>query len=643
MLRRATLLAVAAAATTAAPAADAAAPNPRTLANACVAIEGHAAPVHLEPTVFGRSMLLDAQGRLLRRAAGGTSQWGAGDPATAGPDTEHRIRPAGRGRFTIAGYAPRPVTIRRASGCTPFPDAGLDLTGRSAKPVRADGTVYGFADTHLHLTADMRAGGRVISGTAFDRYGIARALGSDAAVHGADGGLDFTGNLLRDGVPFGTHEVDGWPSFAGWPTHDTNTHQQAYHRWVERAWRSGLRLIVAHTVEDTQICHVEPRTVHPCDETKAARGQIERLRGLQDHVDAQAGGPGRGWFRLVYRPGQARRVIEQGKLAVVIGLESSFPLGCRAERSGRCTPRQVDRRLDTLHRMGVRALFVAHWADNGFAGAGLQSGVKGKFINAMHRLETGRWFDVEACPAGVKGEVVEALSDLEIDVVSQFFPATARLKSVPRPAYPEGARCNPRGLTDLGRHLLADMADRGMLIEADHLSYAAREDVLAFAERRDYPVVSGHNGTGGAWTDPQLERLAALGGVASQTAEPSPDMARQIVARRRYRDRGHYFGVGLGTDTGGFATLPGPRADAATDPLRYPFRLDDGPVRFERQRTGERTFDLNVDGMAHYGLLPDLLADMERQPRGEQAVDLLFRSAEAYLQMWERAERRSRH
>lgn len=634
MLRRCALGAATALALAVAPAADAARiTTPVDLANACVALPGHAEPIHVEPTRHGRYLLLDAAGRMLR---GG--DWVAVDPADAGPAEEVAIRPAGDGRFRVAGLGA--VTIAAARGCAAFPEAELGVRGRSAEPLRADGTVYGYADTHLHVTADLRAGGQVISGRAFHPFGIARALGGDADVHGADGGLDVTGNLLREGVPFGTHDTQGWPTFSGWPTHDTNTHQQVYWRWLERTWRSGLRLIVAHTVEDAQICHLQPRTSTPCDETAAARGQIERLRQLQAHIDAQHGGPGRGWLRIVTSPAQARRVIARGKLAVVIGLESSFPLGCRAEGADRCTTKDVDRRLDALYDLGVRSLFLAHWADNGFAGAGLQGGVKGKFINAMHRLETGRWFDVEACPAGVRGEVVEALSDLELDVVSQFFPAAEPLKAADRPAYPASEQCNPRGLTTLGEHLVRRMAQKGMLIEADHLSHAAREDLLDLAERLDYPLVSGHNGTGGAWTDEQLERLHRLGGLASQTPESALETARQTVARKRHRAKGRFFAVGLGTDTGGFAALPGPREDAASDPLPYPFRLDGQPARFDRQRTGERVFDLNRDGVAHYGLVPDWLADVERRPGGREAIDLLFRSAEAYLRMWERAVRR---
>ena len=55
--------------------------------------------------------------------------------------------------------------------------------------------------------------------------------------------------------------------------------------------------------------------------------QVQNLKQLQTYVDAQSGGPGRGFFRIVYSPSQARKVIDHGKLAVVIGVESSDALG----------------------------------------------------------------------------------------------------------------------------------------------------------------------------------------------------------------------------------------------------------------------------------------------------------------------------
>ncbi len=59
-------------------------------------------------------------------------------------------------------------------------------------------------------------------------------------------------------------------------------------------------------------------------------------------------------------------------------------------------------------------------------------------------------------------------------------------------------------------------------------------------------------------------------------------------------------------------------------------------MRLQRERTGSRTFDINTDGVAHYGLIPDLLADMH-QHGGGPALRSLFRSAEAYLRMWQLA------
>jgi microsomal dipeptidase-like Zn-dependent dipeptidase len=636
------------------------------LANGCYAVAPAQGGTSLgtfsfKATGLGTFLLIDTGGQLLgvRPADGSVGAVGGAEAAgpqaewaptrVAGRDFTLRSTPTGR-RLSIAAPG-GPVLARsgtrlrltRATGCHAVPEAEVGATGKPAPPTNADGTVDGFVDTHLHITADMRAGGMVISGEPFDRFGVARALGQDATDHGADGSQDFTGNLLRDGIPFGTHDTHGWPTFTGWPVNDTNTHQQTYYKWLERAWRAGLRVTVAQTIEDTELCKIEPRRRYSCDETTAIRGQIRRLHDLQDYIDAQSGGPGRGWFRLVSGPAQARRAIARGRLAVVIGMESSFPLDCRAQQ-GRapCSTAQVDRRLDALYRLGVRSLFIAHWADNGFAGAAIEGGVKGKFINAMQRAEVGRYFDVGPCPDPSQGEELEPLSPIELTVLSQVFPATKALLTAPTPTYAPGRHCNARGLTSLGAHLVRQMMAKGMLIEVDHLSEKAREAVLKIAEQQRYPLVSSHNDTGGLWTQGELRRLTALGGVASQRLAGPAELAKSIAARTSYKSKQHLFGVGLGTDTGGFLTLPSARTDAAADPLPYPFRLGGSPVSFTRQRTGDRVFDLNVDGVAHYGLVPDLLADMQRQPHGKEAMSLLFHSAEAYLRMWQLAGERGR-
>ena len=53
---------------------------------------------------------------------------------------------------------------------------------------------------------------------------------------------------------------------------------------------------------------------------------------------------------------------------------------------------------------------------------------------------------------------------------------------------------------------------------------------------------------------------------------------------------------------------------------------------------GTRQFDINFDGIAHYGMLPDMLQDMKNNGMTARDFVPLFRSAEDYVQMWERCQ-----
>lgn len=70
--------------------------------------------------------------------------------------------------------------------------------------------------------------------------------------------------------------------------------------------------------------------------------------------------------------------------------------------------------------------------------------------------------------------------------------------------------------------------------------------------------------------------------------------------------------------------------------LQYPFTLA-GFGAFEPQVTGFKTFDYNVDGLAHIGLVPDMVADLQAIGLDEYYVDKLMCSGEAYIRVWERA------
>ena len=298
-------------------------------------IAAGAARFYLKPTGLGTYLLYDQRAKLMSVAG---NSGAVGRVSDAGPRTEWElgfgaptIRSALNRRFLSAktgsgtlmlasAIGPAAFSFAPTAGCTPFPEAQVGATGAPSNATNRDGTVFGFVDAHLHITANMRAGGRVIYGEPFDRFGIAAALGQDAKYHGANGGLDYTGNLLRGATPTGMHDTHGWPTFRGWPVYNTQTHQQTYYVWLQRAWEAGERLVVAQTVDDQALCLLEPHRNDGCNETRSIKAQIRALRELQNYVDAQNGGPGQGWFRLVYSPEQARRVIKRGKLAVIIGI-----------------------------------------------------------------------------------------------------------------------------------------------------------------------------------------------------------------------------------------------------------------------------------------------------------------------------------
>ena len=55
-------------------------------------------------------------------------------------------------------------------------------------------------------------------------------------------------------------------------------------------------------VENGVLCELYPLKRNSCDEMESVRLQARRIRELEDYIDAQNGGPGKGWFRIVTDP-----------------------------------------------------------------------------------------------------------------------------------------------------------------------------------------------------------------------------------------------------------------------------------------------------------------------------------------------------
>lgn len=545
----------------------------------------------------------------------------------------------------LVGGAGTAFALRVASGCPAYPEAAVNVSGDPFAGETSYQEVRGFVDAHTHGMAFEFLGGKVHCGRPWHAYGAPYAL-VDCPDHTLTQGK---GALLEAALSGeASHDPVGWPTFKDWPAPESLTHEGTYYRWLERAWRGGQRLFVNLLVENNKLCQLYPLKRNSCDDMDSIRLQAADMVTMQDYIDAQFGGPGKGFYRIVRDPFEARRVINAGKMAVVMGIETSIPFGCTYKKVlGRdqpaCTTAEIDANLDEMHALGVRQMELVNKFDNALAGVAGDAGEVGLVVNAANFLETGSFWAMEHCePAD--GESADnpqiALPDIGGDQQDALFGAIGQVLGLVGsvPLYGPPAHCNKRGLTDLGVHTIEGLAQRRMVFDPDHLSVKARAASMDVIEDLRYPgVISSHS-----WSTPDTyPRIYRAGGFITPYAGDSTGFVAKWRRHLGWADPRYYFGMGFGADINGLGAQGSPRGADVANPVRYPF-TGLGGVRIDRQRAGERTWDVNVDGVAQYGLYPDWVEDLRKvadaqQPGDGQAiVDDMSRGAEAYLQMWER-------
>jgi microsomal dipeptidase-like Zn-dependent dipeptidase len=574
----------------------------------------------------------------------------------------------------------------------------------------------GYADLHAHMLSNEAFGGLALWGKSFSPGtvgtnfpgGINGALPHDDFFYAypkSDFGVNRYGEALPsvnrkgqrvhkdhgifgDILGVGLHDGAGDNSgvalksedndFIGWPKWTSTTHQQMYYKWLERAYVGGMRLMVLLAVNNEVLCKTNKRkTGRNCDvNMQDIDIQINKAYALQGYIDGRNGGAGKGWFKIVKSPAEARTAIENGKLAVVLGIETDSLFECK--NAGACTNKKIRDKINEYKGYGVRHIFPVHDFDNQFAGAAAFNTV----VNYGNKYVHGNFFSIRECAN--EGYNFQFDDSFGLGVL-----ATIMLGISTKPVYSQTAHCNAKGLTTKGEFLINELMDAGMIIDIDHMSKLAVNKTFNIAESRDYPLVASHvdvhsvkkEKTERYRTPGQFTRIKDLGGLVGvgmfrggsraenfqhdddndpSTPPPVPNdcgNSSKVFAQRYLQTVKEMGGVGvaLGSDFNGMTQHPGPRFGAEacrssskkgswtldgapqTNHVQYPFTIS-GFGNFGRQETGDRTFDINYDGLAHVGLIPDFLADLKKVGMTDSDLDPLFDSAEAYIQMWEKIE-----
>ncbi|QNA43298.1 membrane dipeptidase [Lacibacter sediminis] len=590
--------------------------------------------------------------------------------------------------------------------------------------------LFGAADTHTHLMSHLSMGGKLMygapdigslmtAGTIHTDHGdpfakdcnttpvrassLEQALGNCNAAHGG-WGLDNTcGNYLRamlinvafDGsyvhrVPFetnmhGDHPHAGYPNFVHWPHFSSMSHQQMYVDWIKRAYEGGLRVLVTLAVNNELLGNMVAGDP-PYDDVAAYNLQIDEIKSfVQRHND---------FMELALTTADMRRIIQSGKMAVLLGVEVDN-LGNFNYAGNGATETKVKAEIQRLYTKGVRYIFPIHLTDNAFGGMAVYSALFA-FSNKYARtrptpdgsmLPPGFMLEVETAsdsrinyklklldenlPPGTTAGLTIVAKPLLDFIGEMHFPflidlincIEGKIKCIPQfkiitsllsePGWDfynavSGGHVNKYGLSPMGKFAVREMMKLGMIIDIDHMSEKSVADAFAIAEEFRYPLISGHNGLREGYnahpdhkvnennrSRAQMDRLRNIGGVFGLGIGESDSRAFLTNYRKALSMMGNKA-VTMGSDINGFVVMPSPRPGSAVK--YFPSTSESAMTKYSFG-PANKTWDYNTDGVAHIGLFPDYFQDLKNQGMSKNERQVFFSAADYIMNLWQLCER----
>ncbi len=321
---------------------------------------------------------------------------------------------------------------------------------------------------------------------------------------------------------FGVHLSNGAPDLGSWPNAGSRTHQQMHLEWLHRAYRGGMRLMIASVTDNELLerwwsddggCHdlFRPEAGHDFESA------VEQIKFLESLDRATEGHPD-DWLDIVRHPDEIEAAWREDKLALILGVEMD-----------QLTLEEIHRLIDEY---GVRSVIPIHLADNSLGG----SAVYDELFNVLTQWHNGRHFEVEGDPTvSARLPRPQYIDQSSIPLVGCSQQPTDVSREVWADLgyeaidYRLGHR-NRLGLTDPGA--IKSLMEKGVLIDVAHMSWRATDQTLQLAEAFDYPVIDSHTGLRSgcdgdlgserSLTAEHAARIAALDGVIGLGTEGDP-------------------------------------------------------------------------------------------------------------------------
>jgi len=437
------------------------------------------------------------------------------------------------------------------------------------------------------------------------------------------------------------------PHFEHWPSWDTRAHQQMWEGWLKDAFEGGMKLMVVSIAESEMMCKLTPphKRRFLCGEMDSVRRQLQAFQTFVERNND--------WLALAKTPDEARNIIQvENKLALVLSVEITdlFPSG------------DIEPQLQEFYDMGVRSIQLAHHANSRFSGVSPISALvnKGGTLNEINNIS-----GIPAILGALEGVLgsndILTLISQNIGVGSNFSRVKCTYKGITTGTKEDcdgKDYINVRGLSPDGRSLVKAMMERRMLIDLAHASRKTIKDVYKLSKLNSYPMFSSHvhladvvtepkeafnekyltkpeidmfvetKGMAGVRTGPEKTRTIFSSGVLNDCQGSSKSFAQSVAYAVD-----NNLTIGFGADLNGFIEQMLPRYGAEEEACWGSNSSQDA----QPKKTWYEKTRFDRQGLAHIGLLPELVNDLEEVGLNQEYIDHINNSAENFVQMWERA------